>query len=136
MPALRKYRGFISHAWEYNSDYYTLEGWLKEEPLFDWENYSVPEHDSLKTSTNAALKRALRSQIRPTNHVLILAGMYVSYREWIQIEIDIAVEMDKPIIGILPWGNMNIPKAVQDTAVTEVGWNRYSVIEAIREYSL
>jgi len=135
MPKLKKYRGFISHAWEYNESYYRLEKRLKEYPNFDWENYSVPEHDAIDSTTDKELEKALRNQIRPTNHVLILAGMYVAHSHWIQTEIDIAQEMSKPIIGIRPWGSQRTPKAVQDAAVVMVGWNTPTIVAAIREHS-
>jgi hypothetical protein len=81
------------------------------------------------------LVAALYNQIRPTNVVIIMAGMYVPYREWIQKEIDIAVEMGKPIIGIAPMGSKKIPKEVQDAANEIVGWNTQSIVRAIRKYT-
>lgn len=135
MPTLKVYRGFISHAWDYNAEYYRLEKMLREAPNFDWANYSVPEHDALDTTTDARLEEGLKNQIRPTNHVLILAGMYVNRRKWIQKEIEIAQEMGKTIIGINPWGQERIPKEVQDAAIVMVGWNTSTIVQAIRDYS-
>jgi len=134
MPELKTYRAFISHAWIYNEDYYKLEKMLNEAPYFEWRNYSVPEHDPL--DSDRKLEEALRRQIRPTNIVLILAGMYAAYRKWIQKEIDIAVEMGKPIIGIRPWGQERVPQAVQDAAREIVGWNTSSIVSAIRRNAL
>jgi len=88
---------------------------------FYYQNYSVPEHDPLHTRTNRELEQELYHQIRPINIVIILAGMYVSYRRWIQKEINIALKMDKPIIGIMPWGSQTIPQAVQGAADEIVG---------------
>jgi hypothetical protein len=51
MPQLYPYRLFISHAWDYNDDYYTLEGMLRDSPNFAFRNYSVPKHDPLDTRT-------------------------------------------------------------------------------------
>lgn len=136
MPELKTYRGFISHAWTSNAEYYRLERMLKEAPNFTFHNYSVPQHDSLATTTDAQLAEALKSQIRPTNIVLILAGMYAAYRKWIQKEIDIAVSMGKPIIGVKPWGQERIPQAVQDAAIEMVGWNTSTIVAAIRKHAL
>ena len=135
MPELKTYRVFISHAWTYNADYYRLEEMLNDAPNFYWQNYSVPEHDP-KHGTKRELTQALYNQIRPTHIVIILAGMYVPYSDWIQTEIDIALEMDKPILGIAPWGSQKIPQAVQDAAAEIVGWNTRSIVKAIREYAL
>jgi hypothetical protein len=61
--------------------------------------------------------------------------MYVSYREWIQKEIDIAREMNKPIIAIAPRGSQKIPQAVQDAADEVVGWTTASITDAIRRHT-
>ena len=133
MPDLKNYRVFISHAWEYNADYYRLIEMLDEAPLFNWSNYSVPEHDPLDMK---GLPAALERQIAPTNIVIILSGMYAAHSDWIQNEIDIAVEKSKPIIGIAPWGQQNIPVVVQEAAEEIVGWNTSSIVDAIRKYAL
>ena len=129
-------RIFVSHAWEYTDQYRRLENMLDEAPDFEYSNYSVPEHDPLHAKTKKELAEALYNQIRPTNVVIILAGMYVPYREWIQKEIDIAVELGKPIIGVAPRGSQKIPQAVQDVAEEIVSWNTSSIVSAIRKYSI
>lgn len=136
MPELKKYRIFISHAWRYDDEYYRLVKMLNEAPLFDWANYSVPRHDRLDTATDRELTEALHNQIRPTQVVLILAGMYTTYSKWIQKEIDIANGYPKPIVGIKPLGSERIPSAVQEAAIEMVGWNTSSIISAIRGHAL
>ena len=104
--------------------------------MFKWRNYSVPDHDPLEPQTKTALKEQLRRQIRPVNIVLILAGMYVAHSDWIQFEIDFAKTINKPMIGIRPWGQQRIPMAVQDSVDEMVGWRTESIVRAIREWSL
>ncbi|MHC3129529.1 MAG: TIR domain-containing protein [Candidatus Bathyarchaeota archaeon] len=133
MPLLKTYRIFISHAWAYNADYYRLEEMLNDAELFYWQNYSVPEHDP---APNNALVRSLRNQIRPTNIVIILSGMYATYSDWIQREIKIALEIEKPILGIYPWGSQRAPLVVQEAADEMVGWNTNSIVSAIRRLAL
>lgn len=134
MSPLKTYRVFISHAWTYNDEYYRLVNMLDTAPRFSWKNYSVPEHDPKHTRTNKQLVQALYDQIKPTHTVIILAGMYVPYSDWIQKEIDIALELKKPILGIVPWGSEKIPKAVQDAADEMVGWNTNSIVSTVRQY--
>ena len=136
MPKLKIYNVFISHAWKYDAEYYRIEKLLKDAPNFSWKNYSVPQHDPLGTTTKKDLEETLRRHIRPTHVVVILSGMYVAYRDWIQKEIDIASEMGKPIIGIKPWGRERMPQAVQNAAKEIVGWNTSSVVSAIRKHAL
>ncbi|HBX48427.1 MAG TPA: nuclease [Clostridiaceae bacterium] len=136
MPALRTYHLFISHCWDYNDEYYRLIDYLKDTNNFNFKNFSVPEHDRLDTTTAKELRDALHNQIRPTHVVLILAGMYVNHRQWIQEEINIAKSLSKPIIAIKPWGNTLMPTVVQDCADEIVGWNTSSIVAAIRKVSL
>jgi MTH538 TIR-like domain (DUF1863) len=136
MPELRFYRLFISHAWIHNDDYYTLVDMLNNANNFRWHNYSVPEHNPLLVKTNKQLDEGLVQQIRPTQTVIIISGMYVAYRQWIQREIEMAQEMNKPIIGIKPWGNERIPMTVQIAACEMVNWNTNSIVDAIRRNSL
>jgi hypothetical protein len=136
MPDLKTYDLFISHAWDYNSEYYNLERMLKDAPYFYFRNYSVPQHDSLQVNTDYALDDGLWKQIRPVNTVLILSGMYYNHRKWIQREIEIAQALNKPIIGVIPWGQERIPSEVSGVAKTMVHWNTSSIIDAIRNYSI
>jgi len=136
MPRLKTYDVFISHAWNYHDDYYRVEKFLNDAPLFRWRNYSVPKHDPLQLPSTSALKDQLRKQIRPVNVVLILAGMYVAHRDWIQFEIDFADAISKPMIGIRPWGQQRIPSAVTDAVDEMVGWQTTSIVSAIREWAI
>ena len=132
MPQLHRYKIFISHAWQYNTDYYRLIGMLDDASNFSYANYSVPKHDPVDANHISKLKEELRQQIRPVEVVIILGGMYVAYSDWIQFEIDFANYLNKPILGIKPWGAQVMPKAVQDAADEIVGWNTSTIVAAIR----
>lgn len=132
------YHIFISHAWKYSEHYQKVVDWLDEaqkEGKLTWSNYSVPEHDPLidpnTTVGKNKLKESLKAQIKPASIVIILAGMYATYSDWIDYEIDTAVDMDKYIIGVKPWGQERIPAKVSDNADIIVGWNKDSVINAV-----
>ena len=136
MPALKTYDLFISHAWRYHDDYYRIVNLLDNAPFFKWRNYSVPEHDPKDAGSKSKLQEALRRQMRPANAFLILAGMYAAYSDWIDFEIDFGLELDKPMIGVRPWGQQRVPKKVSESVDTMVGWNTSSIVDAIRKYSL
>jgi hypothetical protein len=133
MPALKTYDLFISHAWDYNEDYYKMVNYLKTALLFSWRNYSVPEHDPLPMNK---LAERLYNQIRPVNAVIIVAGMYVPRSDWILTEIDIAKKLNKPIIGVKPRGAQVVPTVVQSVSKEIVGWNTDSIVNAIRRWSI
>ncbi len=132
------YHIFISHAWKYSFDYNKIVEWLneaQEEGLLTWKNYSVPEHDpKIDPNTTAGknkLKEALKNQISPASKIIVLAGMYASYSDWIDFEISTAISQNKYIIGVKPWGQEQIPSVVNNNADIMVGWNKKSVIDAI-----
>ena len=136
MPSLRDYHIMISHSWDYNADYETIKGWLDDAKNFTWTNYSVPLSKPLNTKNKKELKEKLRTRISLCSSIVILSGMYVSYSEWIDYEIDTALELGKPIIGVKPRGQERIPTKVSNNTDVMVGWNSASVVQAVRDYSL
>ena len=140
MPSLKTYDLFISHAWSYNTDYYNLINLISNTPLFNWRNYSVPEHDPKIDPNSNAGKRVLLSgldnQVRPVNCVLIISGMYAHYSYWINKEIELAQSYGKPIIGINPRGQERAPTVVTNAANEMVNWNTSSIVAAIRRNSI
>ena len=72
----------------------------------------------------------------PCNVVLIMAGVYATYSKWINKEIQAAKEgfsSSKPLIGIKPWAQTNVSSVVSDNADILVGWNKDSIIDAIKD---
>lgn len=136
MPSLKNRMIFISHAWSYNEHYWTLVNWFNEEPNFSWSNCSVPSHDGLPDKTSKGLSEGMTRQISPAQIVLVVGGMYAAHSAWIEYEIKEAQRMGKTIIGIRPWAQERVPQIVQDSSVCDpVGWNRASVIAAVRLYT-
>lgn len=136
MPDLRTYNVFISHSWSYDSDYVRLVRLLKLAPLFRWKNYSVSRDNPLAGGSDKKLASEIDNQIRLASIVLVISGIYVSYREWIQFEIDLADKYEKPIIGIQPFGSVNTPAAIARSAAEIVNWNTVSIVRAIRRNAL
>jgi len=131
MPALYPYRVFISHAWAYNDEYYKLEQRFNEHSNFDWRNYSVPKHDPFDTSE--ILTKKLIDQMNPAQVIVILAGMYAAHSDWIQFEINEAIRLKKPIIGVKPWGQERVPASIQEAAAVIHGWNIGPIVQSIRD---
>lgn len=136
MPYLRTYNIFISHCWSYDSDYIRLVDLLRNAPFFNWKNYSVSKDDPLVGGSKVKLAEEISRQIRLASVVLVISGIYVTHREWIQFEIDLSDKFEKPIIGIQPWGSINTPYAISRSAVEIVNWNTTSIINAIRKNAL
>lgn len=134
MPALRTYRVFISHCWEYAEDYRCLVGWLDTEPLFKWKNLSVPEESALRE--DKTFERRLRKRLGQADILLVVVGMEIAHRYWMKWEIKWARIREIPVVGVMPNGAERIPRAIDECGCPIVGWRRDSVIGAIRSYAL
>jgi hypothetical protein len=64
---------------------------------------------------------------------VILGGMYVAHSKWIKKEVILAEIENKPILGVRPHGNDQMPNFVENHADKVVGWRAKSVVEGIRE---
>lgn len=80
------------------------------------------------------IRQCLEEQIKHASVVLVLWGMYAAYHEWIQTEVDIGVNLGKPVIGIKPWGQERLPQEIVSKCNKLVGWNGPSIIDSIRDY--
>ena len=127
------YNLFISHSWTYSNAYDNLVKLLDTKSCFNYKNYSVPKDDPIHNKEkDCQLKEAIRRQMQHTNCVLILAGVYATYSKWINIEIELAKSMKKKIIAIEPWGAEKTSTEVKNSADVIVGWNKDSIVDAIR----
>jgi hypothetical protein len=127
---------FISHSWSYDRDYERLVELLEDKNHFSFRNFSVPEEEKVEGKSKKALRRHIKNkQIEPASVVLIIAGMYSDHSYWIGKEIDAAKDLDKPIIGIEPHGSQRIPSRVKNPADKMVGWDKRTIVRAIRNQS-
>lgn len=141
MLAAREYKLFISHEWDYNDDYSGLVRLLNGEVGFKWVDFSIPKSDPLPThpaltKSYRYLVRQVDEQVRQVDCLLVIAGMYLKHRGWIQSEIDAALEFKKPVIAVLPFGSERVPSELNAMTVTEwVGWRGSSITSAVRKHA-
>lgn len=133
MPALRTYRVFISHCWEYDADYYRLVEWFNTEALFEWKDLSLPIERAIRQDKR--FESRLRKRLGDSDVLLVIVGMEIAYRYWIRWEIKWARIRGIPIVGVMPNGRQRIPKIVQASRCPIVGWRRDSIIGAIRQFA-
>lgn len=136
MPSLYNYRLFISHAWRYGKDYDRLISFLDSAPYFSYYNYSAPKERPLFPEgtplNNKMIASKITDKISPAQIVLVISGMYGAYSDWMGYEINEAVRLGKPILGIYPWGQTYVPQRVLAVADEMVHWNTDSIVGAIR----
>lgn len=126
---------FISHSWAYEDAYDKLVGMLDAAPRFHYSNYSVPKNDPVHNApTKQALYDAIKAKVRFCDVVIIMAGVYSTYSEWITKEIRIAkTDFSKPILAVKPWANKRVSTVVADNADKIAAWNTNSIVSAIRD---
>lgn len=126
---------FISHSWKYSNAYESIVKFLDRElGENNWKDYSVPQNDPVHTNgTDRELYEAIERKIKCCSCVIILAAMYSTYSKWINKEVEIARKWGKPIIAVKPWGAEKVSTAVTNAADKVVGWNGYSIAEAVKE---
>ena len=125
---------FISHSWAYGDAYDKLVALLNNQPNFRYSNYSVPKNDPVHNApTKQALYDAIKAKIRFCDVVIIMAGVYSTYSEWINKEIKISKQdFSKPILAIKPWAQTNVSTTVANVADEMVNWQGSSIVSAIR----
>lgn len=129
------YNLFISHSWAYANEYERLVN-LLDNSWLDWKNYSVPFYCSFDVNNKKRLREAIHDQMSHASCVLILAGVYSTYSEWINIEIDIALnDFSKPkkILAIEPYASQRTSTVVKNAADLIVRWSKSSIASAIEE---
>lgn len=126
---------FISHSWQ-NSD--ALEGLrrlLNDRGYFNVEFEEVSKDEPINSTNAYYIKRRLAEKIGNSNVIIGLAGMYASHSDWMEWELDKAIELDIPIIGVIPRGQERISTTVSSRSVVDVRWNTESIVDAIRTYA-
>ena len=116
------YNLFISQLTLQNDEYERFIGKLEASQDFHWKNHSIA------SQTN---KEELKEQIKSADVVVILSGLYSKDNDLIQQEIDIGVELNKPIVIIRPYGMENVPGSIEEVASEVVGWNTPCIVDAI-----
>lgn len=127
------YRLFISHSWDHVDDLKNLKGLLEQQESFDVEFYEIAPENAINSDNSTYIKHCISARIGEADIVLGIAGIYASYSEWMQWELDKAKEKGKKIIGVVPWGQERISSIVAARADVVVRWNTKSIIEAIKK---
>ena len=78
---MKTYNFFISYTWSYSDAYEKLIDLLPKKPYFSFRDYSVPRDDPIHNAPNSqALYDAIKRQMTPCHVVLVMAGVYATYR--------------------------------------------------------
>lgn len=128
----KTYRVFISHSWDYVDDLKRLRNLLEQRGYFHVEFTEASPDNPIHSDRNKYVRIALSQRIESSDIVLGIAGVYASYSEWMEWELDKAIEKGIPIVGVVPWGHERISRIVSSRANEIVRWNTESIVDAIR----
>ncbi|MBR4326255.1 MAG: TIR domain-containing protein [Bacteroidales bacterium] len=131
----KTYNLFISHSWDYVDDLMNLRELLESRGYFKVEFFEVPPHDPIESSNSDYVKSRIRQKIAQSDVVIGIAGMYATYSEWMEWELNAAKNMGKPILGVIPRGQQRVSQTVKSVSDKIVHWNTESIVAAIRELS-
>lgn len=129
---------FITHAWRNHADWRKMIELLDSHDDFAWRNFSLPWHDpAFRPSTEFGgqfVRKELQVQILPSKVVILLAGVYAhkSSQKWINYEVELAREYDKPVIAVPKVGEDEVPDEVREMADEVCAWDAGQLVEAIR----
>lgn len=128
----RTYNVFISHSWDHVEDLNNLRRLLENRGYFKVNFMETPPHDPINSSNTSYIKSVISDHLRNSDVVIGMAGVYASYSEWMKWELDTAIDLKRPILGVVPWGQINVSNVVQERANEIVRWNSESIVDAIR----
>lgn len=129
------YNVFISHSWSNSEDLINLKNLLEEKKYFKVEFKEVTKEEPINSKDATYIKRVLSDKIKNSDIVIGLAGVYASHSEWMEWELDKAVEHDIPVIGVIPRGQQRVSTMVTNRSIENVKWNTESIVNAIRLHS-
>jgi hypothetical protein len=130
----KNYSVFISHSWQHIEDLKNLRNLLENRGYFNVQFEEATPDVPINSDNAYYIRQRLKQKISNSDIVLGIAGVYASHSEWMQWELDKAVELNVPIIGVIPRGQERISTVVSSRAKELVRWNTESIVEAIRKW--
>ncbi len=131
----KTYRLFISHRWDYDNVLQNLKDLLNSRGYFPAEYTEIEKTCPINSDLAWVVKANITRRLQESDVLLAIEGIYASYSEWMQWEMDKAKELGLNVIGVIPWGQEHISQEVYRRSVIDVRWNADSIVDAIRRYS-
>jgi hypothetical protein len=129
----RTHRIFISHSWAYTDTLESLRNLLDSRGYFSATYEESTKDKPIDSENESYVKKRLAEKIENSDIVIGLAGIYASHSDWIAWELDKAIELKVPVVGVIPRGQERVSKVVLDRAIEVVNWNTESIVRAVRE---
>lgn len=131
----KEYKIFISHSWQYTDTLEALRNLLNERGYFSATYEESTKDNPINSENKSYVKTRLARKIGDSDIILALAGVYASHSSWMEWELDKALELGIPIVGVIPRGQERISTIVSSRSDVVVRWNTESIITAIRAHA-
>ena len=131
----KEYKIFISHSWQYTDTLEALRNLLNARGYFSATYEESTKDKPINSDDERYVKRRLAQKIGGSDVILALAGVYASHSSWMQWELDKAIELGIPVIGVIPRGQDRISTEVSSRSIVDINWNTESIVSAIRKYA-
>ena len=125
-------RVFVTHIFKESDDYLRIFEFLESVDKFYYINVSKPE-EAPTGGGIVEIKDALIQQIKDSEAVFLLPGLYEAQPELFDYMMDVADANQKPMIVIRPYGHVaETPQALLDRANEHIEWNAREMVDAIK----
>lgn len=126
-------RIFSSHRWAYSSHRQGLHDLLAPQWVkgVDFVDHSIPKAHPVRVEDDLELARAIQNRIKASDVLLVFAGMYVNFSEWVKLETLCAFFDQCPIIAVVPHGQERVATTATKFASRTVRWRGESIRTAI-----
>ena len=94
----KTYKIFISHSWDYVDDLIRLRNLLEQRGYFHVEFTEASPENPINSDKSKYIRTVLSQRIESSDIVLCIAGIYASYSDWMEWELDKAIEKNIPIV--------------------------------------
>lgn len=131
----KEYKIFISHSWQHADTLEALRNLLNARGYFSATYEESTKDNPINSENESYVKTRLAKKIGDSNIILALAGVYASHSSWMEWELDKALELGTPIVGVIPRGQERISSIVSSRSIVDVRWNTESIIAAIRDHA-
>ena len=112
-----------------------LKKLINERGYFSATYEESTKDNPINSENESYVKTRLAKKIGDSDIILALAGVYASHSSWMEWELDKAIELGTPIVGVIPRGQERISSVVSSRSIVDARWNTESVVAAIRAHA-
>ena len=129
---------FIAHGWKHSDHILRLQEQLDRSSEFD-EQFAYVNHGNfdpseLEETDVESLNIAVRNQMANADVILLPIDLYNDNKEWVDKEIELAKDMDLPVVIVRSYKNVETPPNLEQTADRSVVFDPEEILKAVKNY--